>query len=155
MTLPTLRSHFDWNEIVPLLPKAKRDDLYLEAILILSNQDGRLTMRGVRTRRRSNGHAPDTRKTSGEFRFWRQTGNPYGTLSGPGHKYTINRDAKKAPSYGKLAAVWKHMLSSKNDSITFEGIASICKGVKLEPSAAIATLWSKRAIDLVSEPATK
>jgi hypothetical protein len=139
-----LKSQIDWNEIVPLLPKAKREDLYLEAVMLLS----------LATPRRRNGsavHKPDTRKIDPRFRYWRETANgkSRGTLAGPGKRYILNKNTKTPPKFGKLGDAWKQITSQtwKNDTITYEQICAIMKGVKLEPSSAVSTLWSKRAID--------
>ncbi|MBA0084679.1 MAG: hypothetical protein HRJ53_06770 [Acidobacteria bacterium Pan2503] len=39
-------------------------------------------------------------------------------------------------------------MESKNDVITYEGLASICKGMKVTPSTMICALWERGFLDL-------
>jgi hypothetical protein len=134
-----MKSLIDWNEIVPLLPKSKREDLMLEAVSILSE-----------------GHTPRPRgpyKKSHGIRYWKDT--PEGQsakLAAAGRHYRINKDkAEVFRADGKIGKLWKMLLESKNDHITFEGLASLAKGQKLQAAATVSHLWAKGAIDVIEK----
>jgi hypothetical protein len=137
-----MKSTIDWNEIVPMLPKALRETLMLEAVSILSDSP--------RPRTRTPGvHPPRKGKIS--LRYWRDT--PEGqasALAAQGRHYRINKSANGVGRQdSKLGRVWKLLVSSKNDHITYEGLASIAKGQKAQTAATISQLWSYGLIDVM------
>ena len=153
-----MKSVIDWNEIVPMLKKELRDTLMLEAVLILSDRPGR---RGrtlsqqvrVKHQPRTPGARstkmnprPSARAANGD-RSWYSQGDG-GYLSAPGRRYRINKSAANAPQRGKIGGVWKKLIESKNDSITYEGMAAICKGQGAMLSATIAQLWERNHIEV-------
>jgi hypothetical protein len=143
-----LKSHIDWNEVVPLLPKSKQDDLYLEAILLLTQGTPRRRRRSPTSPETIRELTHDSIRPGGIVRLWSDAHNGRG-LAVAGNSFTINKDAPNPPTYGKIGELWRKLASSKNDAISFEGIASLCKGVELVHHSTIATLWSRKLIDLV------
>lgn len=147
-----MRSTIDWNEIVPKLPKAMRDTLFLEAVTILSAAAPRSVPMSPATEMR----APRAPRIQGNSRkkgnrAWLVDGDGK-TLGAPGRRYRINKTAATPPSRGKIGAVWAKLIESKNDSITYEGIASICKGQDVSAvSSMICQLWERRFIDIDTE----
>lgn len=137
-----MKSLIDWNEIVPLLPKSKREDLMLEAVSILSD--------GYAPKKRTPGIHP---RSSSQYvdRYWKDT--PEGRnslLATNGRHYRINKSKSNTfRADGSIGKVWKLLCESKNDHITYEGLASIAKGHKLPASAAVSALWSKGFIDVI------
>ena len=141
-----LRSTIDWNEIVPLLKKELRDTLMLEAVLMLSETPRARQFNGRRTHGRSTLAHPQAPRVNGD-RSWYETGDGE-TLSAPGRRYRVNKDAPRPPYRGKLGAIWKALVASKNDVIAYDGIAAICKGQKAAVSATIAQLWERHFIEV-------
>lgn len=138
-----MKSVIDWNEIVPMLNKPLRDTLMLEAVLLLQREGARGN--GGHQRPRSARALP-----SGESRLKRQWLNEGDgqVLSAPGRRYRVNKNAKRAPQRGKIGAVWAKLVASKNEGITYEGLASICKGEKVPASAIICALWEAGHIEV-------
>jgi hypothetical protein len=140
-----MKSLIDWNEIVPMLPKSKREDLLLEAVAILSESP--------RPRTRTPGVHPPRVGKSAPIRYWKDT--PEGAkamLATHGRQYLIHKEINGSfrPD-GKIGRIWKLLVESKNDHITFEGLASIAKGQKLQAATAISQLWSKGLIDVIEK----
>lgn len=140
----TLKSNIDWNEIIPLLPSKKREDLYLEAVTLLSQQD----------REREKTPQPTRKyKSSRKERQWTRDGDGH-ALSAPGRKYKINKKAKYIPrdGGGAFKKLWDKLVESHNDLITYEGVYSIWHGIaktkEYPVSTVIAQLWAKRMIDV-------
>lgn len=138
-----MKSVIDWNEIVPMLPKSMRDSLMLEAVLLLSSVRGKGN--GSDKRPRAARALPPAE--SRLKRQWLNEGDGQ-VLSAPGRRYRVNKTAKRAPKRGKIGAVWAKLLASKNDAITYEGLASICKGEKVAASAVICALWEAGHIEV-------
>ncbi len=134
-----LKSMIDWNEIVPRLPKAKREDLYLEAVAILSAAEPPEPR-----------YIAANRRYRSKMRLWKAE-HPNELLADKCRRYSINREMKgamKVRANSGCGRVWTHLLNSKNDSITYEGLASLAKGQKLQPASLVSALWSKRLIDV-------
>lgn len=146
-----MKSVIDWNEMVPLLPKALQETLVLEATQILVKMQaayGAFEELNNTKRRRL---APA--KDSTVHRQWLRVGDGK-TLAAMGRRYRVLKDAERPPSRGKIGLVWKKLADSASTVITYEGIASICKGVSGIPvSAAICALWERGFID-VAPPRT-
>jgi hypothetical protein len=137
-----MKSTIDWNEIVPLLPRSKREDLMLEAVSILS--EGHVTKRRV-----PGVHPP----TSSQYtkRYWKDSPEGHGAqLAQAGRHYRLNKLVLNGfRQDGKIGKLWKLLVESKNDHITYEGLASLAKGQKLAASAAVSHLWSQGYIDVI------
>lgn len=135
----TLKSNIDWNEIIPLLPRQKREELYLEAVTLLSQDDRE---NEVLTRKR---HKSRSKKQV--LRKWKEQGIE-GPLGEPGRKYKINKESK-IKVFGGVAKLWEVVKASHNDVITYEGLASIAKGQEYRSVGdAIWNLWSRKLIDI-------
>lgn len=138
-----MKSMIDWNEIIPRLPKQKRDDLYLEAITLLSRLDEESTPKEMSKKRR------------GHIREWGVEGLPDGPLGKPGRMYKILRDSKREPVKGAAAILWKRLKDCQNDTISFEGIMSICAGLRnahgqpVHGPNMIHYLWGYRYIEVL------
>src|SRR5437870_4445855 len=105
----TLKSNIDWNEIIPLLPRAKREELYLEAVTLLSQDDRE--NEPVKRRRRS------VKKMVAPLRVWKEQGIP-GDLSVAGRKYKINKESKvQIIAESSLGKLWELVKNSHNDTI--------------------------------------
>ena len=140
-----MKSVIDWNEMVPLLPKALQETLVLEATQILVKMQaayGAFEELNNTKRRRL---APA--KDSTVHRQWLRVGDGK-TLAAMGRRYRVLKDAERPPSRGKIGLVWKKLADSASTVITYEGIASICKGVGMPTSAAICALWERKFIDV-------
>lgn len=142
----SLKSNIDWNEIIPLLPRAKREELYLEAVTLLS-QDDREKELPHKKKKRANRYD----------RYWEDSGDGK-VLSSPGRKFRINKRAKMVfRSTNIYSDMWQLLKESHNDIITYEGIASIWEGIRakyksMQPlSTVIGTLWARKAIDVYTE----
>lgn len=136
-----MNSIIDWNELVPRLPKQIRDTLYLEAVALLSEQD-----EGEPVRRRKK-----KKSTATKMRDWATDGDGQ-RLSAPGRKYRINKGSPVGlhPN-SEIGKLWKYVLESKGDSITYEGLASIAQGYPDLRGAAdvVYYLWARRLIDII------
>lgn len=134
-----MKSIIDWNELIPRLPKKMRDDIYLEAVAILSEDDSK--------------EEPVHRKKSKGpgLRIWEEEGDGH-HLAKAGRKYTINKKAKVKFNDGSdMERVFNLLRDSHNDTITYEGLVSIIHGVtKKSPQPITAYLWKRRLIDVVS-----
>jgi hypothetical protein len=139
-----VKSVIDWNEIVPRLKKDLRDTLMLEAVMLLTAQ-GASKANGLGRSRTRLAAAPDSKLD----RQWLREGDGQ-KLSAPGRVYRVNKKAERQPSNGKVGAVWKHLCSSQRDTISYEGIASICHGVDkhMAASTMICALWERGFIDV-------
>jgi len=148
-----VKSVIDWNEMVPLLPKPLQETLVLEAAQIMMRLQGALNAfeELTNTKKRRRRLAPVSETTI--KRQWLREGDGK-TLAAVGRRYHVMRGAKRPPSRGKIGLVWKKLAESSSTVITYEGIASICKGVSGIPvSAAICALWERGFID-VAPPRT-
>lgn len=141
-----MRSTIDWNEIIPLLPKGMRDSLFLEAVTLLAAKaPNMLPIDRVRAPRRA-GNSILLRGA----RTWGASGDGY-WLAAAGRHYQINKGAPHPPSRGVIGAVWKRLTESKNETIAYEGLMSVCKGAgvtKGKESAFICALWERRFIEV-------
>jgi hypothetical protein len=136
-----MRSKIDWNEIVPLLKKELREQLLAEALVLLSVTGG---PKGNGSRPRSRlAAAPDTKLA----RQWLRDGDGQ-MLSAPGRRYRLIKDHKRPPANGVIGRVWRRVLESKTDAITYEVLASICKSEKITPSTMICTMWERGFIEV-------
>jgi hypothetical protein len=136
-----MKSFIDWNEVIPLLPKRTRDDLYLEAVSLLSQRDND----EERARRKGKKSTfPKDYKRS-----WKAE-NIKGTLVQSGRKFKILRNSKEGiKSDSNMGKVWTALVKSTNDVISIEGINSIAKGVGFErPQDAALYLWSRRFLEV-------
>src|SRR5262245_42617232 len=116
-----MKSLIDWNELIPKLPKKVRDDLYLEAVTYLS-EGGKSREPKVEEKRE---------KKSAKRRIWGLSGEGR-HLAVPGRKYKINKN-RNLTFRGDVSGpreLWQKLRDSHNEIITYEGIASICKGIK-------------------------
>lgn len=138
-----MNSIIDWNELVPRLPKQIRDTLYLEAVSLLSEQDGD-DPKPKRKKKKTS--------TAIKMRDWKSDGDGQ-KLAAPGRKYRINKGtAVNINPTSEIGKLWKYVLESKGDSISFEGLASIAAGYPDLRSEAdvIYYLWARRLIDVIS-----
>lgn len=134
-----LKSHIDWNEIVPKLPKQKRDDLYLEAVALLSAEEPEPRYKKPRSSGEGNG----------VLRVWHGV-SPGERLARHDRKYHIHKDARKhRPHHGKIAKLWAQLRDCNADDISFAGLTSLAKDVGLSGSMAVSYLWSRALIDVV------
>lgn len=143
-----MRSTIDWNEIVPRLTKGIRDTLFLEAITMLSAECPQTEPIARVRAKRIPGNLSVRRP---EMRTWGHNGSG-GRLCYPGRVFKILRGRPNPPSNGLIGGVWKKLLECKTDTITYEGIASICKGVGVDKgkySAIVGGLWSRGFIDVL------
>lgn len=136
-----MKSIIDWNELVPKLPKKMRDDLYLEAVAILSKDDDEAEQEQTK-KKKNNG-----------YRIWEKEGDGH-HLAAPGRKFKINRNAKAIKTFRHegTRAFFQKLVDSHNEIITYEGIASIFaghKGVKGTVNMLIANFWARRLLDVV------
>ena len=144
-----MRSTIDWNEIVPLLKQGLRDTLYMEAITLLSNEAPKMMpyrregrVRGVRI--------PGNTLKKG-LRIWGANGDGQ-RLCHATRVFRIVKDSKYAPRDGHAGQVWKKLTESKNETISYPGIASICKGVGVEKakwSAVAGAFWARGLLEVV------
>jgi hypothetical protein len=132
-----MKSMIDWNEIVPMLPKAMRDDLWLEAVTLLSS--GEKPVKKPSSKSHNNGYK----------RLWTKDG-PGGTISSV-KSFIIHKDKVSLRPDSKAGKAWALIRTSKNDVMSYAGLASIFAGQKLEPAAAVSQLWAKGFIDVVGE----
>jgi hypothetical protein len=129
-----MKSIIDWNELVPRLPKKMRDDLYLEAVAILSEDDDK----------------EEKPKRAKSIRLWEESGDG-SHLAKPGRKFKILKNAKRPPNKGAMGTIWLRLKESHSDIITYEGLASICEGQKQRASSVVGYLWGHRFIDVVTQ----
>lgn len=140
-----MKSVIDWNELVPRLPKKVRDDLYLEAVAILSQQDDEARPRKAR---RKAVKLPQDYK-----RKWSDEGIP-GSLAAPGRKFRVIKDSKVATNpESKMGKVILALRKLANDIITVEGINSVAKGAGISerPQEAVEYLWARRLLEVVND----
>lgn len=140
----SLKSNIDWNEIIPRLPKAKRDDMYLEAVTLLSQEPSKGKI----------GRNGDWSRAHGK-RVWSDA-KVEGGMTDETRVYRINVGAKKTPHRGALGTVWAALAKIKGGEIDFttlEKIAKNCKGgrsKKAQSGTAIAhQLWARGFLDVV------
>jgi len=131
-----VKSVIDWNELVPRLPKKVRDDLYLEAVAILSQQDEGTPQ-------------PKNKPRSPDVRSWRKQKIP-GDLNMPGRIFRINKGLdKKIDETAQFGRVWALLKESRTDTISVEGINSISKGIGVPRlSDVVWYLWARGFIDV-------
>lgn len=145
-----MKSVIDWNEIVPMLKKELRDSLMLEAVLLLTDRPGNRGRAPLTAPRRvgprSTKMNPQAAKRNGDRSWYAQGDGQF--LSAPGRRYRVNKSHPSPPSRGKIGAVWKKLVESKNDTITYEGMAAICKGQDAKLSATVAQLWERNHIEV-------
>lgn len=136
-----MKSIIDWNELVPKLPKKMRDDLYLEAVAILSQEDDQEEREPTRTKKKKKG-----------YRVWEKEGD-HKHLAAPGRKFRINKRMKLNARVQWMNELWEKLQGMQNDVITYEGIASLYsgqKGVKGTVNLFIANMWARKFIDVVT-----
>jgi len=137
---PKLVSSIDLNELVHFFPEPLQDSIWLEVAMLLKRAAG--------------GPSPPRSQVNGSkggipSRHWIDHADGMGNLAALGRVYRINRDAARPPHKGMLGEVWKHVLAHKGETITYEGIGTICRGVKgAKPAAMVSALWSKNFIDV-------
>ena len=123
-----LRSTIDWNEIVPRLQKPLRDTLFLEAVMMLSGESPSvMPITAPEVVRTHNPHRNPRPPSVVNARRWGELGDGQ-RLCYPGRVFKIVKNAKEPPNGGQTGRVWAKLIESKNDQISYEGIASICKG---------------------------
>lgn len=135
-----MKSIIDWNEMVPKLPKKMRDDLYLEAVAILSEDDDEIEA------------STKNKKKSKGYRNWEKQGDGH-HLAAPGRRYRIMKRRKHHFRTQWMIEIWDKLLASQNDIITYEGLASIFMGVKEAKGGVnlfIANLWARHFFEVVT-----
>lgn len=141
-----MKSTIDWNEIVPLLPQSKREDLYLEAITLLARSDMKSASppAGIVT-------LPIGQAThDSTLRYWRTFGIP-GLLSKPGRIFKVNNTAQHlTPAVNSsIGYLWTQFC--EYDTITYADIDRLCNASKKRISDVLSYLWSRRLIDVVGQ----
>lgn len=133
-----MKSKIDWNEIVPRLSKKKRDDLYLEAVAMLSDEPPEVEPGRVRSRVKSR-------------RYWDDNGDG-GRLATPGRKYRLNRNNRHKWREGTaIAALATAAFKQKGDEITYEQLLTLSQECGFgNPQSAVNHLWARRAIDVIN-----
>jgi cation transport regulator ChaC len=132
-----LKSTIDWNEIIPLLPKAKREELYLEAVMILSAPGPKEPTHRSGAFSRGKG-----------LRVWQDQKQHAGCLSQPGRLYKINRSQSALEIKGVLGQVWNELKVKKSDSTSHAEFKVLCGEKKAAQT--IAYLWSRNLIEVVT-----
>jgi hypothetical protein len=139
----SIKSHIDWNELFPLLPRATRDTLLLEAVTLLSADP---------TKRRKSRQAPlgedigpDTILSSKNaqlpktLRTWAEKGDNR-PLAAPGRHYRIV-SSKPPITKGEVKAIWEGLLERKTDYVAYETVLKTLKGDRVKTSNHINYLW--------------
>jgi hypothetical protein len=137
-----IRSTIDWNEIVPLLPKPKRDDLYLEAVMILSGSDHTKRRKPRQALVAAAKHTP---------LLWRDMGMS-GKLAQAGRVYRVTPGDRRTLG-GAVGTVWKKFTADlKGDTFTYDLFRRFCVDIKVGPKASnlLGYLWSHGYMILVA-----
>lgn len=155
-------SKIDWNEVVPLLPKDMRDSLYLEAVVMLAENDTAAMTeeapysknKTMRQRRKQYRKGNKMKADGLERRYWRAE-HPGERLVVPGRRFRINKETpwRTNPSSAQGRA-WTTLKEMKNGHITTEGLYAVAKGNKLDGSQMVAHMWTNRQIDVDDEQPT-
>jgi len=137
----SMKSTIDWNEIVPRLPKKIRDDLYLQAVVMLSEERP--------ADKEANGHlAP----RSG-YRRWREAGDG-APLWNRQRRYRINKivgDKAFTRPETVIFKIWQDLSKLNRVEIGHGELAALAKAYNRDNAAALAcALWERRAIDVVN-----
>lgn len=140
-----MESHINFNELFPHFSRDLQNLIMEEVMRLLVKQA------------RSNGtlrpaKAPARKTPVNGFRYWGEEGDG-GTLAAVHRVYLINKalGTEKLRHDSGVGQVWTKLLESKNSTISYSGIASLCKGVKGwegRQSYVIGYLWGRKFIDL-------
>lgn len=134
-----MKSTIDWNEIISKLPKKRRDDLYLEAVTILSENEPEPEPEEKVKKRR---------KRPQKIREWRNQSDGQ-NLADASRRFTINKNrANPFKKDSKGWKLWEMVKESKNDVITTAGVQSIGVGAGLRIADSVWMLWSRYMIDI-------
>ena len=137
-----MKSQIDWNEIIPLLRKDLRETLMLEAVILLTaNRESEAGSGSAPARRRGNGKS---------LRYWGVRGDG-AHLAHISRIYIIHKQKNGLRTDSLMGKLWTKLIESKADTITYPGIASLCKGIaglEGKQSAAVSYLWSHHLIEV-------
>ena len=150
----SIKSHIDWNELFPLLPKAIRDSLLLEAVTLLSAS----TRKTRRTRRplvgdngslnpQPNVQLPDS------LRIWEESGDGH-TLAAKGRHYRII-SSKPPITKGEVKVFWEKLLDHKGDFVAYETILKMCGNHKKLAVNCVNYLWRTGRLEVAQGPEAK
>jgi len=145
--MSSIRSHIDWNELFPLLPRTLKDSMLLEAVQILST--------GATRRRRgrrppgvdgnvANAVLPQTLRT------WAEKGDGK-ALAKAGRHYRIV-SSKPPISKGGVKDIWDTLLDHKGDFVAYETILKMVKSDKTAANNNISYLWRTGRLEVAQGP---
>lgn len=144
----SIRSHIDWNELFPMLPKQLRDTMLLEAVTVLSKAG-----QPPRRNRALPGGITDEPNASlpNSLRTWARDGDGK-RLAGPWRHYRIIVSRTQITK-GEIKGIWEAILATGKDFIAYEGILKICKQDKILTTNSINYLYRTYRLE-VQDPAT-
>ena len=131
-----LKSHIDWNEIFPLFTERLRQDMFAEAMILMSDSVNPTTA--------------STRKYTAAargLRVWSEHTDGH-ALFGDNRIYKI-LGTSKLPTHGKLRKVWDEVLATKKSTLSALELGSIIKKQAAQPASTVNQLWARRNIEVV------
>jgi hypothetical protein len=146
--MSSIRSHIDWNELFPLLPRTLKDSMLLEAVQILSA--------GATRRRRSRRAPPGVDGNVANavlpqtLRTWAEKGDGK-VLAKAGRHYRIV-SSKPPISKGEVKNTWDKLLEHKGDFVAYKTVLKMVKGDKVAASNNINYLWRTGRLEIAQGP---
>ena len=143
----SIKSHIDWNELFPLLPRTLKDSMLLEAVQILS---------AGATKRRSRRAPPGVDGNVANailpktLRAWAEKGDGKG-LAKEGRHYRIV-SSKPPITKGGVKDIWDKLLDHKGDFVAYETILKMVKGNKVDAVNNISYLWRTGRLEVAQGP---
>lgn len=141
-----MKSTIDWNEIVPKLPKKMRDDLYLQAVTLLSEEE---PVHVPSRRTKGNGKFPYQHKNR---RYWRDHTDG-ASLWRSDRRYRINKEAggKAFRAGTNVAVAWAELLKLNKVEVSYAEMMAVAKLYnKHNTGSLVSNLWSRKAVDVVN-----
>jgi hypothetical protein len=144
----SIKSHIDWNELFPLLPRTLKDSMLLEAVQILSA--------GATRKRRSrrppagvDGNVANVLLPK-TLRNWEEQGDRK-VLAKPGRHYRIV-SSKPPITKGAVKDIWDKLLEHKGDFVAYETILKTVKNDKTVATNNINYLWRTGRLEIAQGP---
>lgn len=137
-----IKSHIDWNELFPLLPKAMRETVMLEAVTILASGEAK-PRRARRSSQTENQTLPST------IRNWTQLGDGKALVI-PGRHFLIV-SSKPPVRFGDVKKLWEKLLEHPTDRIAVETLMKLDGKDTNKAKRNIEYLWRTSRIELTTD----